>query len=309
LNNYKLLPSLLSLLNTRNITESAKALNVTQSAMSKTLTQIREAFNDPILVREANHFVLTQRGEALKEQLPSLIQTLDNLYLPKELDITSCQRKFVLASSDYVSQFILPDICAKMVEDAPEVSIEYQLWQKNWLHELSQRPVDLVSTIVDEIPENLYGKKMAEDHLVMVMRKSHPKASSSFSIADYVEAQHIVISGGGDKDSPITEALSALNKERDIFASVPFFTSAIELLLQTNTILTTPLHIAASFSKSHQLAIKPLPLNIKPHQYYILWHAKNNLDPEHKWFREICYLLFKAHLTETISYGLKLLKK
>jgi len=157
-----LLPSLLSLLNTRNITESAKALNVTQSAMSKTLTQIREAFNDPILVREANHFVLTQRGEALKEQLPSLIQTLDNLYLPKELDITSCQRKFVLASSDYVSQFILADICAKMVEDAPEVIIEYQLWQKNWLHELSQRPVDLVSTIVDEIPENLYGKKTTE---------------------------------------------------------------------------------------------------------------------------------------------------
>ncbi|KGJ95906.1 LysR family transcriptional regulator [Colwellia psychrerythraea] len=309
MNNYKLLPALLSLLHTRNLTESAKALNVTQSAMSKTLTQIRDAFHDPILVREANYFVLTQRGEALKKQLPSLIQALDNLYLPKELEIASCQRRFTLASSDYVSQFILPDICAQMVKSAPQVSIEYQLWQKNWLHELSQRPVDLVSTIADAIPENLYGKKMAEDHLVMVMRKSHPKASGSFSISDYINAQHIVISGGGDKDSPIKEALSALNKERKVFASVPFFTSAIELLLQTDTILTTPLHIAADFSQLHDLEIKPLPLDIKPHQYYILWHAKNNLDPEHKWFRELCYQLFKAHLNKTISYGMKLLKK
>ena len=162
MNNYKLLPALISLLHTRNLTESAKSLNVTQSAMSKTLSQIRDAFHDPILIREANHFVLTKRGEELKTQLPSLIQSLDNLYLPKKLDIAQCKRKFILASSDYVSQFILPDICAKMVNSAPNISIEYQLWQKNWLYELSQKPLDLVSTIADSVPENLYGKKMAE---------------------------------------------------------------------------------------------------------------------------------------------------
>jgi len=307
LNNYKLLPALISLLHTRNLTESAKNLNVTQSAMSKTLAQIRDAFHDPILIREANHFVLTQRGEELKEQLPSLIQTLDNLYLPKKLDIASCKRKFKLASSDYVSQFILPDICAQMVDSAPHISIEYQLWQKNWLYELSQRPLDIVSTIADSVPENLYGKKMAEDELVIVMRKSHPKSSESFSLNDYVTSKHIVISGGGDKDSPIDKALSGLDKKRSVFASVPFFQSAIELLLQTDTILTTPLHIAADFSHLHDLEIKPLPLDIKPHQYYILWHAKNNLDPEHKWFREICYQLFKAHLDKTIAYGLEVL--
>ncbi|PAJ74424.1 LysR family transcriptional regulator [Pseudoalteromonas sp. NBT06-2] len=307
MNNYKLLPALISLLHTRNLTESAKSLNVTQSAMSKTLSQIRDAFHDPILIREANHFVLTQRGEELKVQLPSLIQNLDNLYLPKELDITQCQRQFILASSDYVSQFILPDICAQMVSSAPNISVEYLLWQKSWLYELSHRSLDLVSTIVDAVPENLYGKKMAEDELVIVMRKSHPKVQSPFTVQDYTEAKHIVISGGGDKDSPIEAALSKLDLKRKVFASVPFFQSAIELLLQTDTILTTPLHIAADFSHIHDLKIKPLPLDIKPHQYYILWHAKNNLDPEHRWFREICYQLFKAHLNKTIKYGLKVL--
>ena len=158
MNNYKLLPALISLLQTRNLTESAKALNVTQSAMSKTLLQIRESFHDPILIREANQFVLTQKAQELKDQLPNLLQTLDNLYLPKELDITQCKRQFSLASSDYVSQFLLPDICSEMLNVAPEISIEYQLWQKSWLFELSDRPLDLVSTIADSIPENLYGK-------------------------------------------------------------------------------------------------------------------------------------------------------
>ncbi|WP_042146154.1 MULTISPECIES: LysR family transcriptional regulator [unclassified Pseudoalteromonas] len=309
MNNYKLLPALISLLHTRNLTESAKALNVTQSAMSKTLSQIRDAFHDPILIREANHFVLTQRGEELKTQLPSIIQTLDNLYLPKTLDLIQCKRKFKLASSDYVSQFILPQISAQMVKSAPDISIEYQLWQKNWLTELSHKSLDLVSTIIDTVPENLYGKKMAEDELVIVMRNSDPKVESPFTIKDYTQAKHIVISGGGDKDSPVDSALAELGKKRNVFASVPFFQSAIELLLQTDTILTTPLHIAADFSQLHDLQIKPLPLDIKPHEYYILWHAKNNLDPEHKWFREICYQACKSHLEKTISYGLKVLKK
>ncbi|SFC90232.1 LysR family transcriptional regulator [Pseudoalteromonas denitrificans] len=308
MNNYKLLPALISLLQTRNLTESAKALNVTQSAMSKTLLQIRESFHDPILIREANQFVLTQKAQELKDKLPSLLQTLDNLYLPKELDITQCKRQFSLASSDYVSQFLLPDICSEMLNVAAEISIEYQLWQKSWLFELSDRPLDLVSTIADSIPENLYGKKMAEDQLVMVMKRSHPKALKALSVKDYVNSQHIVISGGGDKDSPVDDALSLINQKRKIFASVPFFQSAMALLQQTDAILTTPLHIAADFSHHYDLQIKPLPIDIKAHQYYILWHAKNNLDPEHKWFREICYKLFKAHLDKTINYGLKLLQ-
>ena len=134
------------------------------------------------------------------------------MYLPKTLDLIQCKRKFKLASSDYVSQFILPQISAQMVKSAPDISIEYQLWQKNWLTELSHKSLDLVSTIVDTVPENLYGKKMAEDELVIVMRNSDPKVESPFTIKDYTQAKHIVISGGGDKDSPVDSALAELGK-------------------------------------------------------------------------------------------------
>ncbi|WP_293132099.1 LysR family transcriptional regulator [Moritella sp.] len=78
MNNYKLLPALMSILQTRNLTESARQLNVTQSAISKTLTQIRAAFDDKIVIREGNQFILTRKGEELKTQLPVLMQTFDN---------------------------------------------------------------------------------------------------------------------------------------------------------------------------------------------------------------------------------------
>lgn len=66
--NYKLLQALASILETTNLTESAKQLNVTQSAMSKTLAHIRIEFSDPILIREGNRLVLTERAQQLKAQ-------------------------------------------------------------------------------------------------------------------------------------------------------------------------------------------------------------------------------------------------
>lgn len=308
LNNYKLLPALIAILQTRNLTESARQLNVTQSAMSKTLNQIRAAFHDKIVIREANQFVLTCKGEELKAQLPALMQTLDNLYLPSSMDPSQCQRKFTLASSDYVAQAILPSICCDLAVTAAHVSVEYQLWHKDKLTKLAEMPLDLVSTITDSVPENLHGKSIGEDQLVVVCRHQHPLCQdNNLSVTDYINAKHVLISGGGDKDSPVEAVLSALGKQRQIFATVPFFQSAIELLLKTDTLLTTPLHIAADFAQTYDLQIMALPIDIKPQQYYLLWHAKYHQDPEHTWFRELCYPFLKNHLERTKTQGMKLL--
>lgn len=308
MNNYKLLPALISILQTRNLTESARQLNVTQSAISKTLTQIRAAFHDKIVIREGNQFVLTRKGEELKAQLPLLMQTLDNLYLPNVMDPSQCKRQFTLASSDYVAQAILPSICCELAVDAKNASIEYQLWHKDKLTELADMPLDLVSTITDHMPENLHGKSLGEDQLIVVCRRQHPLCQAdALSIKEYINAKHLLISGGGDKDSSVDLALSALGEQRKIFASVPFFQSAIELLLKTDTLLTTPLHIAADFAQTHDLRIMILPIKLQPQQYYLLWHAKHHQDPEHTWFRELCYPFLKNHLENTKTLGMKLL--
>jgi len=275
--------------------------------MSKTLNQIREAFHDKILIREANQFVLTQKGAALKLQLPALIQQLDNLYLPSSVQPKLCQRKFTFGSSDYVAQAIFPSIVYDLELEAPHASIEYELWNKDKLTQLAEYPLDLISTITDTVPENLYGKMMAEDQLVVVFKTSHAQTGNDMSLDDYTNARHILISGGGDKDSPVDRALSKVGQHRKIFATVPFFQSAIELLLKTNTMLTTPLHIAADFAQNYDLQIRRLPLDIKPQHYYLLWHAKHHQDPEHKWFRELCYPLLKEHLQRSIKQGMKLI--
>jgi DNA-binding transcriptional LysR family regulator len=307
MNNYKLLPALISILTTRNLTESAKNLNVTQSAMSKTLSQIRQAFDDEILIREGSQFVLTFRGEQLKTRLPLLMQQLDDLYLPNTLDLKSCCRVFRFASSDYVAQAVFPEILQQVEKEAPGIGIEYLMWGKEKLIDASINQLDVVTSIIDTVPENLYGQLMAEDQSVVIISASHALADQPLLLDDYLSARHILISGGGDKDSLIDQALKIQGQERKIIAQVPFFQSAVELLLSTNSMLTVPLHIAAEFSKTHALKIKPLPVSVKPHKYYLLWHAKYQQDFEHAWFRELCLPILKNHLETRIQQGMKIL--
>jgi len=304
-NNYKLLPALISILETRNLTESAKALNVTQSAMSKTLTQIREAFHDKILIREGNRFILTQRGQALKAQLPSLMQSIDSLYDLQGLDLDSCQRCFSLASSDYVAQAILPSIMGEMLTKAPNVSLDYHAWHESQLTGLAESSLDLVTTIANDVPENLQGKWMAEDELAVMLRQDHPLLESGFNLDQYSECKHILISGGGDKNSPLDQALAAQGYERKVLTRVPFYQAAIEVLLKTDALLTLPMHIAGDLAQQYPVALRKLPISLNANQYYLLWHAKHHQDSEHRWFRELCFNFLQAHLKRTIEDGVK----
>src|SRR6266702_5387902 len=52
-----------------NVSRAAEHLGITQSAMSAALSRLRRVFNDPLLIREGNTAVLTERATALAAHL------------------------------------------------------------------------------------------------------------------------------------------------------------------------------------------------------------------------------------------------
>lgn len=64
------------LLRTESVKETAKQLNITASAVSHTLSRLRDAVGDPILVRARRRMVPTHRAEMLREPLADFSPTL-----------------------------------------------------------------------------------------------------------------------------------------------------------------------------------------------------------------------------------------
>ena len=174
--NLNLLPTLKVLLATRNLSRAAELLHLSQPAISKQLGQLREEFGDELLVREGQRWLLTPRAEALAAVLGESLAGIERLYASPTFAPGGCERVFKLASSDYVAQYILPDICAELARQAPGAALEYSLWDKRQLPELWRSELDLVSTITDLVPDQIRGLHQGEDKLVVLMGRHHPLA-------------------------------------------------------------------------------------------------------------------------------------
>lgn len=297
MNNYKLLRPLLSLLQTRNLTESALELNVTQSAMSRTLTKIREAFDDPILIRDGKKFILSQRGEDLLIALPNTLESLDSFYMKKVFTPSESCRVFKVAYTSFLSSSISAMVCGNLGKVSPNVSVDSCLWQGGSLASDDMQEVDLVATLADQIPENIYGKKLFHDSYVVVMAKGNLLAEGELTLERYGKAKHVLVNSITDIKLQVDEVLLESGIERKILSQEASFFSAMKVIVSTEALITLPKHILNEYSHFFELVEQPLPFTLDTHDYYLLWHAKYQNDPEHRWFREFCFPLIQSCLS------------
>ncbi|CAM3788255.1 LysR family transcriptional regulator [Parendozoicomonas haliclonae] len=270
-----------------HVTNAAERLHITQSGVSRQLTQLRELFHDQLLIREGNKLLPTPRAIQLKFKIDCLLNDFENLIEPELFDHKSWEDKFVFSSSDHIAQFFMPELVKKLSIEAPMLDIIYRLWSQTEISKLIERDIHLVSTMLPDIPSGLCGTLIGEDLPVCVMSKSHPLAlKQKISCREYCSYSHVSVTGGGDKDSFVDISLSAHGLKRRIQFSVPFFTSALETVSQSEMLLTIPMHIAHGMREKYPITYSPLPIHVPNHKYWLIWHPKYDTSPSHRWFRE-----------------------
>ncbi|HCZ9306210.1 TPA: LysR family transcriptional regulator [Vibrio alginolyticus] len=285
--NLNLLRSLHVLLEECHVSRAADRLHITQSAVSRQLAQLRDLCCDPLLIRQGNQLIPTPRAIALKSKLDALLAEFDHLLDDQPFEPRQWQGELVIASSDYVAQYVLPDIASHLGEQAPQLDMAYRLWQPNFLDKLHETGIHIASSMYPEKPQSVSSVKIGEDSSVCLMKSSHPLAKQDqISIEDLISYSHIKVTGGGDKDSYTDLALKELGHTRHVTFKVPFFSAAINRLVASEHLMVAPEHIAVNLAKHWDLTHKELPLETPIHQYWLMWHPKYDTDPAHKWVRE-----------------------
>ncbi|MGF1733624.1 LysR family transcriptional regulator [Photobacterium kasasachensis] len=285
--NLNLLRTLQVLLDECHVSRTAERLYITQSAVSRQLNQLRELFNDPLLVRDGNRLLPTPKAEQLKQKLDGVLTECQSLFASDDFDPAQWQGKVVLSSSDYVAQYILPDIVEQLELRAPKLCLVYQLWSPELFARLAELDIQLVSTMLPEIPSGLCGRSIGADYPVCVMRSDHPLAAkASLTVDEFVQYNHLRVSGGGDKDSFVDHNLAEQGLTRNIQFSVPFFGSAFHTICRTDMLMVIPEHIAINMKRLFPITYVSLPIPAPEHRYWLLWHPRFDSDPAHSWLRE-----------------------
>jgi DNA-binding transcriptional LysR family regulator len=150
--------------------------------------------------------------------------------------------------------------------------------------------MDLAACILNEVPDDIHGHQVGEDSYSCLLRANHPLLTNGgLDLDQYATADHISISGGGDKNRALDNALAALGRQRRVRITVPFFHSALAFCASSDGILTLPSHMAENLRQRHDLALLPLPFEVERVRYSLIWHQRQQHDAAHGFVRERFY--------------------
>ncbi|PRY66291.1 LysR family transcriptional regulator [Vreelandella songnenensis] len=284
------LTALVTILEVRNLSHAARRLGTSQSTLSRSLTQFRKALGDPLMVRQGREYVLTERALALVEPMQAVLEQLQSITATPDFLPHECQRRFTMAGSDHVAQYILPSLLEDLASMAPGVSIDFVSWQANRFDWLVSGSVDLITSMVEDAPDDIHGRVIGEDVAVCCMRGDHPLAATkNLTLDQFLGWPHMKISAGGDKDSFVDAYLHHKGLARELRLTVPYYSAAMTALQGSDMLLVLPEHIAQTWTEQANLTWRPLTFLDHRFRYWVAWHRRTHTSQEQQWFRHFVY--------------------
>lgn len=286
-----LLRVLTTLVAERSVSRTAIRLNQSQPAISSALRRLREAFGDPLLVRERSGMVPTQRALELREHARNALEEIDRMLAgPVAFDPSSSQQTFNIASPDYLAMSFVAGLVEHLRREAPQARLVIHPLSRDFDYEraLANGELDVVIGNWPQPPEGMHLSVLLEDELVGLMGRRSAPASGALTLKQYLASPHVVPMPYSMAQRGVVETFLAGQKlARDQRVVVPYFEAAPYMLVHTDLVFTTARHFAEHFARVLPLAVVRLPLEFPPMRFYQLWHDRSHHDAAHRWLRGV----------------------
>lgn len=274
-----------TLLREKHVSRSAIALHKSQPTISHALNQLRDIFQDPLLIREQGQYYLSSKAEALYPQLTQALKQLDQLIEQVEFKPSDCQRRFNIAMSDYGAAILTPSLIQQIRQLAPQVDLH--LWQcsrKEMQSKLHEGSLDLAFGIFNYVTDGLKVQTIFSDHFISVTDSQNIN-SGVMSLEQWLQYPHVLVSMKPYEANEIDRCLAQLDCYRRIAISLPYWQLSPQILHKTDLILTVASRILTSPLPSSLSAFPP-PLVLPNLHFQMLWHQRADSDPALLWLKQ-----------------------
>ena len=284
--NFNLILPLKALLDHRNVSHAAEALNLTQSTMSRHLANLREFFDDPLLVRIGVKYVLTPRGTEIHKTIDVLVADLANL-LSNEFNPSTCRLDFHFSAPDYVGNYVMSEVLAPFTTRENLLTIHLHNWDNTARDMLLNGDLHLAISLDDAFPQNIYRRIIDEDRMVCVARPDHPVLTGDSRELEHLdELDFVIVSTGGGRCKPIDTWLADHGTSRRIKMTVPGYDTAFFAIAKSDLVAIVPQHVTRGSVAACGLKVLPVPTDVPLLRYSLWWHERYNKDSAHCWLRK-----------------------
>ncbi len=286
-----LLTVLLVLKREGSVSRAAQKLHLGQPAVSQALSRLRTMFNDPLFVRTAQGMEPTPRAEALISALGPLMEQMQNvLFQPASFTPSEATHVFRLGMSDWVERWLMPALYARIMRDAPGITIKVVASDPFRDAELVTRgEIELAISVGESTPATLRREKLVSHSFCTLWHPEQLLLPVPLTLENYVAHAHVLVSYRGAAWSAIDARLSALGKARSIRYVTPHFSSLPPLLSRIPALATVPAGLADDWVAHYGLCCSPVPVETPEIPFSLLWHKRSDNDIPLNWLKgELC---------------------
>lgn len=283
-----LLFALDALLAERGVAGAARRLGLSASAMSRTLSRLRETTGDPLLVRAGRNMVLTPYAEGIRERTQNAVFEARSVLRPAqpELNISTLEQLFTLRANDGFVEAFGPALIAEAAATAPGITLRFAAKPEKTSRPLREGLVDLEIGVLGEMGPEIRVQALFRDRFVGVVRKDHPLAQlKEVTTSQYIAWKHVVASRRGLLSGPVDEGLAEVGLTRNVAAIVPGFPAALAVARTTDLVALVPASFLINQPAADSLAVFELPVKTRGITVSQLWHPRSEVDPAHRWLR------------------------
>ncbi|GAM60363.1 lysR-family transcriptional regulator [Vibrio ishigakensis] len=297
-----LLRLMLILLEDGSVSRAATRLNLSQSAVSKQLTRLREqlgeVLEDPLFIRTGRGLTPTARAAKLEKPLRQWLRDSHIMLLPESFDPATDERSFTISICETAFPVIVPRLMPKLNSLAPNMQLSIVPKTKQSLSHLNQGELDLLITAKDtdrraqasfhisDIGDQPNLELYRDRHICLVSQ-SHAINADNWDAKAFLDTDLVRIFVDDSEFWLLDRVVSEQGYRLNDKAKVPDFHSAALLAQHSNMMLVCTSIFANQLANKYSLKVLPLPFDLKPVSYRMLWPTMLERDSAHQWLREL----------------------
>ncbi|HKU95286.1 MAG TPA: LysR substrate-binding domain-containing protein [Vineibacter sp.] len=288
--NLNLMPVLRELLRTRNVTRASERLGLTQSATSAALGRLRLLLQDDLLVMVGRRMQLTETAQRLVTPLEEALAALEQVVAAPVFDPGKLERRFVVATADYVSFLLASAVVRRIAREAPRSSIQFVDIPANYLARMRMGEIDLLLApdLGISRQQGVRHMPLIRDRMVCIAARGHPTIGKRLDRQAYLRLPHATFQVSDSNAASFEQTmLYKQHARQNNVVLVPNFMLLPQVVAETECIALVHRKLAERFAVMAAIRLIEPPLRIPDIEIAAFWTASQDRDPVHRWLRDI----------------------
>lgn len=283
------LPVLFAVLQTGSVSGAARLFDLSQPTVSRTLDRLRQEFDDPLVIRQGNGVVATQKGKALYALLGTMLDVVQQVYAPAIFKPSTARRQVSIAMTEHLQQLLMPALLRRVSAAAPGLRLLVRPLRSDGEEALMMAGrLDLSIGMLLQ-PGTLRQQPLMSQRLICLARKDvHaelqgqlPLSKAVFRTFPQIDVQP---AGLGNISARIEALFTGPVPRRNVLCVLSSFSALIGTLSSARCLGVLPERAYQPALHADMVEI-PLAFALPRYEVSVWWHNVAHRDPLLQWLR------------------------